>query len=576
VLNRRTLHVTLGPPIYLPRGRMQSQRKPNTFSLSVDLCKPSRAPVGRPRRDFFALRHNPFDLTPDPCFLHRTKQAHETLRVLNRAMVQRKGLIVLSGAPGTGKTILLNTALDRMKAHSAAGNRLRTAVIVNPTLSRDELLEAVLDEFEVPCASRSKQRRLELLLEMLLDVRRRDGNAILIVDEAQLLTLETLDELLSLLNLQTFHEKLLQVVLSGHQELEGRLEKFAISRKQPLVAARCKTTPLTLDETEDYIQHRLSVAGARNRSIFVREAVEAVYTHSGGIPRTVNLLCADALASADLRGVRQVSLQMIEEAAAKTILGVAKSSELHLHSSGSADFAIVDLPALPFNEEKARSPASQPPAVMPRRPRPSPWPSPSVGSKNRVLDNISSWVLCRTRWFDRWCSRNFTRKRCRILFTELALAAALLLGMTEALRYGEPWPHVVRAICGFAGLVLTALAAGLGAFLLMDGEPRGWPDRITSVQSLMKVSMGQLRGWLQGPWLKGSVPLCRWFPPISQVPGGSWTTRANVSAGRRFWQHPRPPAAVRGVARSLSLSSGQASPARRLVTVLKRRPPPKP
>lgn len=96
---------------------------------------------------------------------------------------------------------------------------------------------------------------------------------------------------------------------------------------------RCKTSPLSLEETDDYIQHRLNIAGARSKSIFLREAVEAVHAHSGGIPRIVNLLCADALASADLKEVQKVSLQMIEEAAEKTNLSVAKSSEHVVHSS---------------------------------------------------------------------------------------------------------------------------------------------------------------------------------------------------------------------------------------------------
>ena len=554
---------------------MQSQREPTTFSLPADLRKKPHSPAGHPRRDFFGLRRNPFDLTPDPRFLHRTKQAHDTLRVLNRGITQRRGLILLCGAPGTGKTTLLNTALDRMKADSAVrDHRLRTAVIVNPTLSRDELLEAILDEFRVPCASRNKQQRLESLLEMMLDVRRRDGIAILIVDEAQLLTIELLGELLSLLNLQTFTEKLLQIVLSSHQSLEGRLERFAMCHQQPQVAMRCKTTPLSLEETEDYIQHRLSVAGARNRSIFLREAVEAVYAQSGGIPRTVNLLCADALASADLMGVQKVSLQMIEEAAAKTNLCVARSSEIRLHSSGSADFPIAESPAPPPNDEKARSHALLPPKVIPRSPQAFQPPATPIGSKDGVLHHRSSWARCRTRQFDRWCSRNFTRKRCRIWFGELTLAAALLLGMTQAQTYGEPWPRLVRAMCGFAGLILTAVVAGLGVFLLADGEPPEWLGLIASIKRLLKTLMASRLAqrirfaseWLQEPLLKGLVLPHSWFLQISRVPGRFWPAKAPVPTGRRFGQHPRPTRAG---------SSIPPSPVRRFLTVPTRRPQPK-
>ena len=141
-----------------------------------------------PSENYFAFRENPFSLTPNPRFLHRTRQAHETLGRLTRGILDRKGLILLSGGVGTGKTTLLYTALHLMSVSPAVQNKIGTAVIVHPTLTRDEFLEAVLDEFEVPCDSPHRQRRLEALLKMLLEVRRRNGVAVLVIDEAQMLT----------------------------------------------------------------------------------------------------------------------------------------------------------------------------------------------------------------------------------------------------------------------------------------------------------------------------------------------------------------------------------------------------
>jgi general secretion pathway protein A len=278
-----------------------------------------RGPI--PSDNYFAFRENPFSLTPNPRFLHRTRQAHETLGRLTRGILDRKGLILLSGGVGTGKTTLLYTALHLMSVSPAVQNKIGTAVIVHPTLTRDEFLEAVLDEFDVSCDSTNRQRRMEMLLKMLLEVRGKNGVAVLVIDEAQMLTIDLLDEIRSLLSLQTSHEKLLQIVLCGQPEIEARLDGMSVWRGEPFVAVRCKTAPLSLKDTHDYVQHRLRIAGARTDALFMPEAVDAVHVHTNGIPRLINLLCAQALSVAAGYQAGRVFPYMVDEAAAKICSG---------------------------------------------------------------------------------------------------------------------------------------------------------------------------------------------------------------------------------------------------------------
>ena len=270
-----------------------------------------------PSENYFAFRENPFSLTPNPRFLHRTRHAHETLGRLTRGILDRKGLILLSGGVGTGKTTLLYTALHLMSVSPSVQNKIGTAVIVHPTLTRDEFLEAVLDEFEVPCDSPHRQPRLEALLKMLLEVRRRNGVAVLVIDEAQMLTIDLLDEIRSLLSLQSSSEKLLQIVLCGQPELEAKLDGITVRDGESFVAVHCKTAPLCLKDTHDYVQHRLRIAGARTDALFMPDAVNAVHVHTNGIPRLINLLCAQALAVAAGYQAERVFPYMVDEAAAK-------------------------------------------------------------------------------------------------------------------------------------------------------------------------------------------------------------------------------------------------------------------
>jgi len=274
-----------------------------------------------PSENYFAFRENPFSLTPNPRFLHRTRQAHETLGRLTRGILDRKGLILLSGGVGTGKTTLLYTALHLMSVSPAVQNKVGTAVIVHPTLTRDEFLEAVLDEFEVPCDSPHRHRRLEALVKMLLEVRRKNGVAVLVIDEAQLLTIDLLDEIRSLLSLQSSSEKLLQIVLCGQPELEAKLDGMTVRHGESFVAVHCKTAPLCLKDTHDYVQHRLRIAGARTDALFMPDAVNAVHVHTNGIPRLINLLCTQALAVAAGYKAERVFPYMVDEAAAKICAG---------------------------------------------------------------------------------------------------------------------------------------------------------------------------------------------------------------------------------------------------------------
>jgi general secretion pathway protein A len=447
----------------------------------------SRCPVAY--ETFFGLRENPFRLTPDPRYLYRTRHAHETLRQLTRGILARKGLILLSGEVGTGKTTLLNTALHFLQENLAIGNKTRTAVLVHPTFTRAEFLEAVLTGFKVPCTATRRDRHLQALLEMLLDVRRQGGAAVLAIDEAQLLTPDLLDEIRVLLNLQTGREELLQIVLCGQPEIEEKLSRPEMCGLQPRVTVRCKTAPLTLQDTRDYIEHRMKVAGAKAEFIFTPEAAGAVHLHSRGIPRVVNLLCAHALASAGLRGVPHVFARMIEEAAAKVPFTGANPSTPRSRGSHRGNGAAPKPPASPSTanrgEPRANAPthatsrATVPRIMRPESARTHQTPAFATRSSGRVPPTLSrsalSILACR-QWLNRWWSANFNPQKHWMLLGNMALTGALVLTLAQGTASAAPWQRTARATLGFLGLVLLDVSFGLGAYFFLYGRrtrPRG-------------------------------------------------------------------------------------------------------
>jgi general secretion pathway protein A len=259
---------------------------------------------------FFGLQESPFNVNPDPRFLYMTKQTQEALAGLTYGIQNRKGFIMLTGEVGTGKTTLLNQLLDWLHAQQVS-----TAFIFNSRLEVNHLFDFIMADFEIPCESREKSQVLMKLNHWLLDRYRTGGTAVLIVDEAQNLSTEVLEEIRLLTNLETSTDKLLQIVLCGQPELEEKLKLPQLRQLRQRITLRCRTAPLTLDETFRYIGERLRIGGANGDAIFSKEAVQAIHIYSRGIQRVVNSLCEHSLINAYVDGVRPVPAQTVETVA---------------------------------------------------------------------------------------------------------------------------------------------------------------------------------------------------------------------------------------------------------------------
>jgi general secretion pathway protein A len=222
----------------------------------------------------------------------------------------RKGFITLTGEVGTGKTTLVNRLLDWLHHR-----RARTAFLFNSRMNTNQLFDFILAEFDITCDSRSKSQQLLKLNHWLLDRYRAGETVVLILDEAQNLTFPVLEEVRLLTNLETSTDKLLQIVLSGQPELEDKLKLPELRQLRQRIMLRCKTTPLTKEQTHDYILKRLKIAGAGDEPIFSPEAMDAVHIYSLGIPRVVNLLCEHSLVNAYVDQQRPIKSKVVEDVA---------------------------------------------------------------------------------------------------------------------------------------------------------------------------------------------------------------------------------------------------------------------
>ncbi len=259
-------------------------------------------------KKFYNLQRNPFEITPDPTFLFPTTRHNEALASLYYGVTAHRGLVVLTGEVGTGKTLILRSLLGLVQRRDVA-----FALIFNPSLSPLEFMRYIAGDFGLPVAGKAKDELIHGLNAFLLQRHEKRQTSLLVVDEAHHLSQEVLEEVRFLTNLETSQQKLLQIVLAGQPELDQKLDSHELRQLKQRIALRCHLEPLNLPETRKYLHRRLAIAGANAPGgVFSESAVEAIFRHARGIPRLINTVCENALLLGYARQVPVITHEIIE------------------------------------------------------------------------------------------------------------------------------------------------------------------------------------------------------------------------------------------------------------------------
>lgn len=257
---------------------------------------------------FFFLTEPPFRLTPDPKFLYLSEKHQEAMDLLTFGIQERRGFVLLTGEVGTGKTTLCRAVLDRLD------KGIETALILNPILSDLELLKAINEDFGIRVNSISMKDHLDALNQFLLKKAEGNGNAMVIIDEAQNLDPKTLEMIRLLSNLETEKTKLIQIVLVGQPELRDKLKLHELRQLNQRIIVRYHLKPLSPEETNSYIFNRLAVTGGRGNIKFTLPALQRIYGASRGVPRLINIVCDRVLMVAFVKEKRLVDDDIAREA----------------------------------------------------------------------------------------------------------------------------------------------------------------------------------------------------------------------------------------------------------------------
>lgn len=268
--------------------------------------------------DFYRLRENPFNVTSDPDFFFSSRSHSEGLTMLCYGIEQRKGIMVVTGEVGTGKTTLLRKILRLSDA------KTKFAFILNPSISATtNLLKPIVEDFGLKPSSNNKYDLMKLLNEFLLQESNKGNNVVLIVDEAQNLTAEQLEEIRLLSNIETEKEKLLQIILAGQPELNEKLSMNALRQLRQRVTIHFDLSPLPKEDIRDYIEDRIGKASGQLIKAkiidFTDRAIEAIFTFTKGSPRTINILCDRALLAGFIRETFSIDESIIKSCAKEVL-----------------------------------------------------------------------------------------------------------------------------------------------------------------------------------------------------------------------------------------------------------------
>lgn len=238
---------------------------------------------------YYGFKETPFNLTPNSRFFFPSGKHTDALDSLIYAIKERKGFIVITGEIGSGKTTVCRALLNKLD------NKTQTALVTNTHLNGKDLLMSILDEFEIEYTNSSKAKLLTRLNEYLIEQLRRDHNVVLIIDEAQNLKPSVLEDIRMLSNLETETDKLIQIILLGQPELKKKLSLDRLEQLRQRVAIFYHLSPLSYEETKEYILHRLKVASGGDRKYFTEGCFPVIYKFAQGVPRLVNQICDSAL-----------------------------------------------------------------------------------------------------------------------------------------------------------------------------------------------------------------------------------------------------------------------------------------
>jgi general secretion pathway protein A len=290
--------------------------------------------------DYFGFREKPFTITPDPRFFYTNPSYQEAYASLIYGIHERRGFIVLTGEIGTGKTTLLRRLMENMESH------IRFVFFYNTTLTFEEILDFICQELRLPLQDVERLHKIQVLNQFLLEQLARGEIVVLLIDEAQNLGIEVLENIRLLSNLETSTEKLIQIVMVGQPELETKLNQYELRQLKQRIAIQCRLERLDDEEVGPFIHYRLSAVGYKRQLLFTPDAIQEITYYSRGFPRLINILCDNALLIAYATSQKRITADIVREAADDLRLEGQRGNSLIADEAGesSREFRIKKNP----------------------------------------------------------------------------------------------------------------------------------------------------------------------------------------------------------------------------------------